>query len=102
MATFLARPVNQGLALATIVYLARVRFGLHPLASAALGLFLGSVLILVTPQPRGVGKPEVKAAIYETAPKTVKKALDKLPREEREQALGRLETEIRKYASLAA
>jgi hypothetical protein len=92
----------QGLLLGSAVYVARVRFGLHPLAATGLGLLLGSVLVLVTPQRRGAEKAELEAAIYEKAPARVKKALSQLPPKERSRALDRLETEVRKYAPVAA
>jgi len=102
MSRVLGHPLPQGLLLGAIVYVARVRFGFHPLAATSLGLLLGGVIVLVTPRRRGAEKAEIDAAIYETAPATIKKALSQLPPEERAQALDRLETEIRKYAALAA
>ena len=99
MTPLFGNPYAQGLFLGSTVYLARVRYGLPPFVAAGLGVLLGAVLILVTPQRRGPWKAEVEAAIYETAPAVVKKALRKLPPEERARALDRLETEIRKYAA---
>ena len=102
MPKLLRNTLAQGLLLGTTVYVARARFGLHPLASAGLGLALGSVLVLVTPQRRSAEKAQLEAAIFQTAPAPVKKALSQLPPKERSRALERLEAEIRKYAPLAA
>ena len=99
MTAFLCNPVAQGVFLGSTVYLARVRFGFPPFVAAGLGVFLGAVLILITPQRGRPRKAEVEAAIYEAAPARVREALGKLPPKQRARALNRLETEIRKYAA---
>jgi hypothetical protein len=102
MPKLLGYTIAQGLLLGSIVYVARVRFGFHPLAAMGLGLLFGSVLVLVTPRGRGAERAELEAAIYQKAPAQVKKALNQLPPKERARALDRLETAVRRYAPLAA
>ncbi len=102
LSRLLSHPLSQGLTLGGIVYIARARYGLHPAAATGLGVVLGALLILVSPPARGGRKAEFDTAIYETTPKRVKQALDKLPAKDRERVLNRLETEVLKYAPLAA